>query len=640
MIKLKKTLIIFLYLVLLQACQSVPSNMKLSHNKLQRFSDAEQIQSYLAKVKKLNEIRQKRKIGNNDNDNRYDTEELDFITVTGSSILAVDLITNNQVEGVDEGDIVKLYNGFLIILRNGKLFSVDIGTAQSAHLEKIDEIDAFPPGWKHDAYFDEILIDEGVILVIGYNNNLDATELTRFDIDSSGYFSYNDSYIIKSDDYFSEGNYASRLYMHNYTSYIPINLSLYDSLDNQLPYIAKVPAGFKGDESLLQWDELINIENIYYPILDLTDPVLHSFISCPLAADELRCNSVGVISSGRSEYYVNGDFVYLWTSGWKEKALLNDYLDLDYDLNYYYSNSWLNSKIGDIKSLEKLYSPMVYRISVNDFTVDAIQVKGMPVSQFSFYYNENSFYMLSKNGRDESQLLRIPDYLFNQRASNRAQLVTNLYDLPNSVSNRFIQNHLVIGNKSEYYADSDSSLILVDIRSGFETKVDLVHNASRIEAINEKAFIVGNTIDKDMGVTLLSTDNPDIMQQTILLDRLEGESRSHAFNFKYIDDFLLAGITTQAKEAGQNDHGFYYWNENVASDITFIGGEDNFDFVGELNSQAKPVKNCHFSCTDWYGNSRPIFIGERIFALTGDELIEAGLYNDGIVEIIRINLRD
>ncbi|MBL4774417.1 MAG: hypothetical protein JKX98_12810, partial [Alcanivoracaceae bacterium] len=94
------------------------------------------------------------------------------------------------------------------------------------------------------------------------------------------------------------------------------------------------------------------------------------------------------------------------------------------------------------------------------------------------------------------------------------------------------------------------------------------------------------------------------------------------------------------KEAGEHVDGYYFWNENIASDITFIGGKDDFYFMGEINSQDKPAKNCNFSCADWYGNSRPIFIGNRIFALTGDELIEAGLLNGGIVEIDRINLMD
>jgi len=34
---------------------------------------------------------------------------------------------------------------------------------------------------------------------------------------------------------------------------------------------------------------------------------------------------------------------------------------------------------------------------------------------------------------------------------------------------------------------------------------------------------------------------------------------------------------------------------------------------------------CKASCVDWYGNARPIFLGERVFALLGYELVEGRL---------------
>jgi hypothetical protein len=31
---------------------------------------------------------------------------------------------------------------------------------------------------------------------------------------------------------------------------------------------------------------------------------------------------------------------------------------------------------------------------------------------------------------------------------------------------------------------------------------------------------------------------------------------------------------------------------------------------------------CETSCVDWYGNTRPSFLGQRLFALMGSELVE------------------
>jgi hypothetical protein len=40
---------------------------------------------------------------------------------------------------------------------------------------------------------------------------------------------------------------------------------------------------------------------------------------------------------------------------------------------------------------------------------------------------------------------------------------------------------------------------------------------------------------------------------------------------------------------------------------------------------------------DWYGNSRPIFIEDRIFALLGYELVEGKARGRSIREVRRVN---
>ena len=47
--------------------------------------------------------------------------------------------------------------------------------------------------------------------------------------------------------------------------------------------------------------------------------------------------------------------------------------------------------------------------------------------------------------------------------------------------------------------------------------------------------------------------------------------------------------------------------------------------------------NCRASCTDWYGNARPIFYGDRIFALMGYELVEGRMAGGRIGEVRRLD---
>jgi hypothetical protein len=48
--------------------------------------------------------------------------------------------------------------------------------------------------------------------------------------------------------------------------------------------------------------------------------------------------------------------------------------------------------------------------------------------------------------------------------------------------------------------------------------------------------------------------------------------------------------------------------------------------LGDLASpRARTDDGCKASCVDWYGNARPIFLGQRVLALMGYELVEGRL---------------
>jgi len=65
----------------------------------------------------------------------------------------------------------------------------------------------------------------------------------------------------------------------------------------------------------------------------------------------------------------------------------------------------------------------------------------------------------------------------------------------------------------------------------------------------------------------------------------------------------------------------------------------NFAELGTLDASADASTNdaCRASCVDWYGNSRPLFIRNRVLALMGYELVEGQLGRDGIAETRRVN---
>jgi len=61
--------------------------------------------------------------------------------------------------------------------------------------------------------------------------------------------------------------------------------------------------------------------------------------------------------------------------------------------------------------------------------------------------------------------------------------------------------------------------------------------------------------------------------------------------------------------------------------------------LGQLRAhdEDEQADDCEASCVDWYGNSRPVFIDDRVFALLGYQLVEGEIRGSGIREIRRVS---
>ncbi len=118
----------------------------------------------------------------------------------------------------------------------------------------------------------------------------------------------------------------------------------------------------------------------------------------------------------------------------------------------------------------------------------------------------------------------------------------------------------------------------------------------------------------------------------------QGENRSQAFFFRQdnvdgSNGLLGLPITTQLKSQFARFLG-------SGSSILFLKRQARqFDLAGRLDADPYRAVDdaCVASCVDWYGNARPIFIGNRVFALMGYELVEGRTANGAIHEVARTN---
>ena len=68
---------------------------------------------------------------------------------------------------------------------------------------------------------------------------------------------------------------------------------------------------------------------------------------------------------------------------------------------------------------------------------------------------------------------------------------------------------------------------------------------------------------------------------------------------------------------------------------------DRFTQLGVLEAAVDTTRADHCkswaSCVEWYGNARPLFVGQRVFALMGYELVEGVLKDRRIQEVRRVD---
>jgi hypothetical protein len=79
--------------------------------------------------------------------------------------------------------------------------------------------------------------------------------------------------------------------------------------------------------------------------------------------------------------------------------------------------------------------------------------------------------------------------------------------------------------------------------------------------------------------------------------------------------------------------------ENSAAVLFLRNQSLRLSELGALDSRAEPgvSDGCRASCVDWYGNARPLFVGTRVFALMGYEIVEGRVSGNGISEVQRIS---
>jgi hypothetical protein len=540
-------------------------------------------------------------------------------TADGRAATDDESVTNVQHAGVDEGDIVKLHGNQLVMLRRGRLFTVAIGDGA---LKPISSTNAFGPEINpDDTWYDEMLVSDDTVVVIGYSYERGGTEIGLFNIDGAGNLRYRSTYHLRSNDYYSSRNYASRLIGSKLIFYTPLMVSPWDANPFQsFPALRKWHRGAKERE----FQRIVSATRIYRPEHSVSAAdglALHTVTICDLAQSELQCNATGVVGAPGRVFYVSPDSVYIWTSDWTQR--------------------------GD----EERADSMLYRMPLDGSSPSALQVSGSPVDQFSFLESEDKHLNVlvrssaagdgmwdAEVAAGDVALMRVPLESFSD--GSEAVSAREYQKLPkpegDTFENRFVGDYLLYGTGSGWGAPEQgkrSSLYAVRWAEGETSELKLAHGIDRIEVLGTGALVVGTDGENLHFTGIQLGERPAVAHTYTRKDASQGELRSHGFFYK--PDGPDSG-TLGLPISGPGRPGYEQLFTDSASILFLRNKSLDLQEVGELDSHPEKAvdDNCRASCVDWYGNARPLFVRGRVFALLGYELVE-GKFDDGRIHEVR-----
>ena len=521
---------------------------------------------------------------------------------------AADSITNVQTQGVDEGGIVKQVGEHLVILRRGRLFTVRVG---GDALRPVAMLDAFAPGTDpRGAWYDELLVSGSTVVVVGYSYSRGGTEVGLFELGRDGALSYRATYHLRSFDYYSSRNYASRLVDGKLVFYTPTLLQPWgNSPFNLFPALRRwggvdreVPAAF---ERILPATRVFRTDDDFDPTMPLA---LHTVTQCELGAATLRCDSTAVLGPAGRVSYVSAGSVYVWTTGTPRRH-------------------------AGPRPDKAVAQSALFRLPLDGAAPSAIKTSGVPVDQMSFLEDQDGHLsvLLREAGAGEGMwgaerqhgrmaLLRLPLSALGDGGGAAEQHWYRRLPGPTrgEVQNRHVGNWLIWGGDEGAWAVRPAARVdAVALAPG--------HAVERIEALGEHALLVGNTgSELRFSAVRLQRGRAALAGSHRLPDARQGETRTHGFFYRPTGrDEGLLGLPVLPGEGTQEAGG-----RSPVARVAFLRHRDlGFAPLGDLASApaARQDDACKASCVDWYGNARPIFLGQRVLALMGYELVEGRL---------------
>lgn len=366
-----------------------------------------------------------------------------------------------------------------------------------------------------------------------------------------------------------------------------------------------------------------------YRTRDELDPAqwnaFHTVVMCDLAKSEFDCESTAVLGPQGRAFYISRNSVFVWTSRWLP--------------------------------LERVNGWTVVRLPLDGSAPSELKVFGVPIDQFSFLEDDygylNVFVHVTRDlsailGAEtkpwDLALMRVPLSSFSDGSAAAPRESYRLLPKPVEASphGRYVGSYLVYGATTFVRRPQKpihSRAYAVRYQGGGPVhELPLPHSVGRIEALGSHAMMIAGSDGRDWHYTTIRLDSPPVVTDRYtrpLAAKREAHTGDLYSRQQGANDWLIGLPLIGKGEVMQVDSHY-----QSASVLYLRNASLRLSELGTLDSSAEAWNlndGCRVGCSQWYGKSRPLFIGDRIFALLGYEIVEGRMSGGKIIETRRIS---
>jgi hypothetical protein len=533
---------------------------------------------------------------------------------------------------VEQGATARVVGRFLVILRRGRLFVIDLETGKrTGHsLRPAGVIDVPEEGLDSQSLrYEKVFAYGNRIIVWGRRYFGRGIDIASFTLGHNGNLFRDATYQIRVDcDNDCEPSFlAGRLVFHRA---IPI------SLKSDEPY-ASLPAIRRWTREATEKDfhQLVTPSSVFRFSNDSSfgrHVAVHAITVCDARSAELTCQTRALIGPSSDAFYVSPSAAYIWTES---------------------SQSHSKAAPGTQST------SMLARVPLGGSTPTGLRVSGSPTDASSFREEDGKtlrvFVRLNGETSDTpdsaghtAALLRVSlaDFGDGTHAASAGDYRTLPTVEGNSFENRFVGKWLIYGiGHADYIMDESmfsSTLFAVRVDGGEPLRFRLPHMMDRMYVAGSISITIGSSSKMELIASALNlTDDLVHAKEFAVPPPARGHLELAAFAAP--DDVTgksVIGVTVRR-----------HWHDDPPSrvlsrnstEILFLRIADGrLTQVGAIQPRsqiftADGADACIGSCEAWYGYARAIFVRDRIFALVGYELVEAGITHGRLVELQRLD---